>query len=299
MNPNLDPATDFEPTNLAYKQLAAAQGDPKWVERDVLNYDLGTQAPYLFSVLYRDGGVLVIPLTVMFFEPLDRKQGTVLMFRRHKSTGRVVPFQISMADPRLRDPALASMPSDQAFARALIPRFDPVLTPSLVAMLNEAQAIYMATGFLKVFQLQLMNPLLMGWSAAATPTATARTALARLTVRRAAQTMAADAAGVGERIFGEVAGANGNSFQRFLELARRLSNTPGLSPQAKADLLAKLAPRLGIDIGSNAAMQGGRILMIAKDGRTALQIALDGTISFGRFNLATLDIVNAVPIRPL
>jgi hypothetical protein len=45
-------------------------------------------------------------------------------------------------------------------------------------------------------------------------------------------------------------------------------------------------------------VKGGRVLVIAKDGKTAFQIAFDGTITFGRFNTATLDIANPTVIRP-
>jgi hypothetical protein len=60
-----------------------------------------------------------------------------------------------------------------------------------------------------------------------------------------------------------------------------------------------MAKRLGLEVGAQAAAKGGRILLIAKDGKTALQIAFEGTISFGRFSTKTLDIVNPVAIRPL
>jgi hypothetical protein len=46
-------------------------------------------------------------------------------------------------------------------------------------------------------------------------------------------------------------------------------------------------------------MQGGRVLVIAKDARTALQVAADGTVQIGKFNPKTLDIVSPTTIRPL
>jgi hypothetical protein len=91
----------------------------------------------------------------------------------------------------------------------------------------------------------------------------------------------------------------GSGFQRYLEFARRLSAVAGLSAKAKADLLVSAAARLGLDVGGQALMKGGRILVIAKDGKTALQVAMDGTITFGRFNTATLDIANPTVIRTL
>src|SRR5215510_2840991 len=159
MSSNLDPKHDFDAGTVTFKSLAAVQSDAKWVEKDLLNYDLSTTEPYTFTLLYTDGGILTIPLTLMSFTPLSEGAGSILIVRRHTSTGRLVPFQTSQNDSRLRDPTLNSLSAEQALVRAVPPRFDPRLTPSLIAFLNEAQAIYMATGFLRVFELQLMNPL--------------------------------------------------------------------------------------------------------------------------------------------
>jgi hypothetical protein len=295
----MDPINDFEPGILSFPSLEAAQRETTWVENEVLNYDLSTNQPYTFTLLYLDGGVLGIPLTFMSFAPIATNTAAVMLFRRHKTSGRIVPFQTTQSDPRLRDPSLGRLPAGDAMIRAVPPRFDPRLTPTLMAWLNEAQMIYMATGFLRVMQLQLLNPLAWGWSAAAAPTNATRNALARLSLRRGTQVIVQDGAAVGERLLGEVAGLNGTGLQRYLEFARRLSATTGLSPQAKADLLMSVAPRLGLDVGGQAVVSGGRILLIAKDGKTAFQIDLDGTITFGRFNTATLDIANATTIRPL
>jgi hypothetical protein len=168
-----------------------------------------------------------------------------------------------------------------------------------MAMVNELQAIYMATGFLRVFEVQLLNPLIAGWAPAAVESDAVRLALKRMALRKGAQVVAEDAAAVGERLLAEVGTLQGTGLQRYLELARRLSAVKGLNPQAKADLLVSLARRLGLDVGGQAAVKGGRILLIAKDGKSALQIALDGTITFGRFSIETLDIVNPAAIRPL
>jgi len=293
---NLDPIADFEPGMVQFPSLYAAQSDRAWVERDVLNYDLTTSPPYTFTVLYTDGAILSIPLTAMSFASIPANEASVLLFRRHKSTGRLIPFQTTQSDSRLRDPSVMSLPAGQGFARTVPPRFDPHLTPRLMAMVNEAQMIYMATGFLRVFELQLMNPVAFGWSAAAAPTTAARSALGRLALRRALS-VAPDAAAVGERLLGEVSGLGGAGFQRYLEFARRLSAVARISPQAKADLLVSLAPRFGLEVGGQAVVTGGRILVVAKDARSAFQIALDGTIKFGEFNKVTLDITRATTIR--
>lgn len=298
MSRNLDQINDFPLESIGFPSLTAAQIDPNWVENGIINYAASDNAPYVFSVLYAGGGIIDIPFNVMFYLPLSNS-GTILLFRRHTSTGRIVPFQCLQSAPALADPALKSLPASEALARAVPPRFDPILTPKLIAMLNEAQMIFMAIGILKVLDLQLMNPLLFGWSSAASPSGPVANALERLALRRGAAAVAKDAASVGERLVAEVANLQGTGLQRYLEFARRLSLASGLTPRAKADLLVSLASRFGLDVGGQAAVSGGRILVIAKDGKTAFQIAADGAIAFGRFNVATLDIAGATSIRPL
>jgi hypothetical protein len=297
MSNNLDPARDFETGTVQLTSLHAVQNEAYWVETDVLNHDLSTTEPYMFTLLYIDGGVLSIPLSVMFSESLS-EGGSVLLVRRHKSSGRLVPFQIAQNDVRMRDPSLRSLPAEDALVRVVPPRFDSRLTPTLMALLNEAQAIYIAIGFLRVFELHLMNPLAFGWSAAAAPTNAVRGALGRMALRRGAGIILRDVAAVGEGLLGEVSELGGTGLQRYLEFARRLSAVNGLTPKAKADLLVSAASRLGLDVGGQALVKGGRVLVIAKDGKTAFQIAFDGTITFGRFNTATLDIANPTVIRP-
>src|SRR5918996_750085 len=97
---------------------------------------------------------------------------------------------------------------------------------------------------------------------------------------------------MGERLSAIVSALPGTRFQHYLEFARRLSLIPRLTFQQKANLLQTFAPRFGLDVGGQARMPGGRILLVAKDGKTAFQIAADGRITFGRFNLQTLDVVN-------
>jgi hypothetical protein len=279
--------------------IEAMWQDARWVESGIFNYDLTTSVPYTFSLLYTDGAVLSIPLTLMFFEPLPTASGTLLFMRRHRGSGKNIPFQISQTDPRLRDPSLKALPYQQALEKIAPPRFDTKLTPKIMAMVNELQAIYMVTGFLHVFEWQLLNPLIAGWAPAAVESDAVRLAFTRMALRRGAQVVAEDAVAVGERLLAEVGAVRGTGLQRFLELARRLSAVKGLNPQAKADLLMSMARRLGLDVGGQATVKGGRILLVAKDAKSALQIAADGTITFGRFSIETLDIVNPAAIRPL
>jgi hypothetical protein len=52
MSQNLDPTVDFEPDTVPFKSLNAVQNDARWVEKDILNYDLSTSEPYTFTLLY-------------------------------------------------------------------------------------------------------------------------------------------------------------------------------------------------------------------------------------------------------
>src|ERR1700689_1266603 len=83
----LDPVADFEPGIVPMTTIEAMRQDARWVENGIFNYDLTTSVPYTFSLLYNDGGVLSIPLTLMFFEPLATGLGTLLFMRRHRSSG--------------------------------------------------------------------------------------------------------------------------------------------------------------------------------------------------------------------
>jgi hypothetical protein len=270
-----------------------------WVENNILNYELSRQEPWTFTILYQDGVMLTIPLSLISFEPLGASGGRVTFFRRHRQSGRIIPFSGSQDDPHLRNPSLRSLSPTDALSRVVAPRFDPELTPLLTAQVNETQLIFMSVGVLKVLQLNLMNPILMGWSPAATTSQSTRTALTRMGLRRGGLAIAETAAQVGERLYAEVNALNGTGLQKLLEFARRLGLERGLSVAQKAELLEATCARFGLDVGGRVPMSGGRFLVVAKDGKTALQIAADGGVTFGRFNLATGDIANATAIRVL
>jgi hypothetical protein len=178
------------------------------------------------------------------------------------------------------------------------PRFDPTLTPSITATLNLEQNIFLTLGFLKVIQLQLMNPVLFGWAPGAAADGATSAALRGLARRSAVVTV--DATTLAARVGSEVSSLPVNRFQQFLEAARRIS-LAGASPATKADAIEAVAQRLGLEVGGRSAMQGGRILIVAKDAKTALQIAADGSVSFGRvvINGGVIDIVEPVTIRAL
>jgi hypothetical protein len=60
-----------------------------------------------------------------------------------------------------------------------------------------------------------------------------------------------------------------------------------------------IAKELGLDVGGQSAA-AGKVIVAAKDGRTALQVAAHSSITFGRVRIVgvRVEIVNPLPIRP-
>lgn len=178
----LDPAADFEPgIAKGVGSLDAAREDPRWVERDVRGYELSEAAPWTFSLYYGDGSRLVVPLSQIWFA--ESKGPSATCYRRHKGTGRLVPFVVALGSER--DRSVASLPHEEAVTRLAVPRFDTRLTPLITQALNEAQIVFAAEGILTALQLQAMNPVLVGPPLAA-PAAVARRSVAAEAVRGAA-----------------------------------------------------------------------------------------------------------------
>ena len=155
---SLDPAVDFEP-GLArgVSSLESARGDPLWVEQDLRGYGLSEEAPWTFALYYGDGSRIVVPLSCIWFGQPEGRVAT--LFRRHRGTGRLVPFVVPSGPPTKQE---RSLPNQDAILQKAVPRFDPRLTPKITQALNEAQIVFVATGVLKVLQLQAMNPVLVG-----------------------------------------------------------------------------------------------------------------------------------------
>jgi hypothetical protein len=290
------PDRQFEPGLIPFNQIGDAQLDRMYVDTGIILDELTDHAPWFFSVLYNDGAAISIPLELMFYEGL--KGATATLYRRHKRSGRIIPCQISQDDPGFKNPTDASMSWQDVLLRVVPPRFDPVLTPNIINFLNQEQMISLSLGILKVINLQLYNPVLFGWSASAVAESTAGKTVLSAIARRAAITV--DATTLGERLATEVAGLDAKALQKFLEAVRRLGMTRGVPPQVKADAIEVIARELGLDVGGQSMGAGGKILVAAKDGRTALQVAADGSITFGKATIVglKLQIVNPIPIRP-
>jgi hypothetical protein len=150
----------FEP---GVVQIPDMQKDPKWVENDIVGDQLSRKAPWTFTLTYRDGATLVIPLEQVAFE--GQLAGTLTVFRRQKGSGRIIPCVVPQSDPRLK--ALKGPPDANysAFADVATPRFDPKTAPTIVSLVNAAQMMFLGTGILEVLQVQAMNPVLGGGAA--------------------------------------------------------------------------------------------------------------------------------------
>lgn len=160
----LDP-DEFDQTTLATQRVEQAQLDPMYVDNNISNSDLGQEQPFPFTLIYTDGKRLEIPLTNVFFEPITEAKVTIL--RKHSATGRIVPFQASQNDPRLRDPALRDLPAGDVMDRVVPPRFDTTLTPNIVDMVLQAQSIFLARGILNIIALRMTSPPLRAGAAVA------------------------------------------------------------------------------------------------------------------------------------
>jgi hypothetical protein len=159
----LNPLTDFEPGQILVP-LATAKTDARWVESDIvdgranISEQWKTQA---LTLIYRDGATLDIPLApvpLMFLKALPEADALTPFFRRHKKSGRLVPFQITTA--QFAQIAPANVPIGVALD-AIPPRFDPFLTPLLLTWRDLVNSRQLAV------QLQVLT---IGFGALATAT---------------------------------------------------------------------------------------------------------------------------------
>jgi len=147
---NRIPAGDFEPGWIQVPvsadletMLSVARTDARWCDDGIIaaqaKIDAKTRAQWL-RLIYNDGAVLDIPLPgTLFRQGLPQEAVPILYFRRHKSSGRVIPFETTLEElGTLAAPAA----SEGDVEYAIPPRFDPVLTPHIMhwfALANSEQ----------------------------------------------------------------------------------------------------------------------------------------------------------------
>ena len=272
----LNPKDDFYPGFSSVSSLDNAKSNPLWVENDIIDYELSKEAPWLFGLLYNDGGMLVIPLEIASFKGIS-EPGTINFFRTHKASGRIIPFRLAQSE---RPKAVHSSFTGGVVMDSIFPRFDPQLTPRIIDYLNQAQMVSAMEGFTKVMGQQLANPVLFGWGRNAIMSSTVRRSLLKAGVRSGVTTSAMTALiSTVEALIIQVNQLQATTIQKLLEFARRLSGITMTTAQ-KARVLKQYAVRLGLDTGGLSTLTSGRMLLLAKDGKTALQIGLDGNIHF-------------------
>jgi hypothetical protein len=73
-------------------------------------------------------------------------------------------------------------------------------------------------------------------------------------------------------------------FKKYLEFAREISLKTNYTPQEKADLLERHCQDFGLK-GTSGQIQkeDGRILVIANDKRSCLEVRANGDVLYGRF----------------
>jgi hypothetical protein len=139
--------------------------DPNWVENDIASDQLSKQAPWTYTIVYKDTSKVVIPLEQVFMEPLPT--ATITVFRKHKASGRIIPCVLSQSDARLQALKGSGEANFPALAALATPRFDAKTAPKIVNLVNAAQMLFLGTGMLEVLQVQAMNPLMGGGMSAA------------------------------------------------------------------------------------------------------------------------------------
>jgi hypothetical protein len=147
-------ADAFEP---GVSSITNAASDPNWVENDIVEDVLSKQAPWTYTLTYKGGEKIVIPLEQIFTEPLAG--ATITVYRKHKASGRIIPCILAQADPRLKSLNGPVGSASNTLAGLASPRFDSRTAPKIVNLVNASQMLFLATGMLNVLEVQAMNPL--------------------------------------------------------------------------------------------------------------------------------------------
>jgi len=143
-------------------RLAELRTDPLWVESGIFNYFMESLKSPEIILVYEDGNILRIPLRFVHNKPLDASGGTVTMFRRHRTTGRLVPFAITQADLFKAGELREGQPASQVLGELVPPRFDPSLTPMIPGIVDAELLRHAAIGILEVAKLQVGGALVRG-----------------------------------------------------------------------------------------------------------------------------------------
>jgi hypothetical protein len=294
---------DFQPPEPAMP-LSTAQADSHWVETDIVDYAVSTRAPWIFTVLYADGQMLEIPLDKMSFQGVGG--ASITIFRRHRVTGRLVPCRIGQ-DALRALPAQITQSLTAATIHTVIPaRFDPDLTPRIVAYLNEAQMMQLSMGLLGVAGMWAGGGVSRRPPAGLAVGAGTRLAASRsaryIAMREAARRAASQTAGraviaasasriaqVADDLVATTATIQANG-PRFIRAATLLSSRAGLTALEKAQVIQEFARRIGFGFSQRGLLDvGAHFLLESEDAVYAFRIMKDtGQIWYGRFSREAL-----------
>lgn len=297
---------DFQPPEPPMS-MAEARADSHWVETDIVDYAVSTAAPFIFTLLYADGSMLEIPLEKMSFQGVGAASLTT--FRRHRSSGRLIPCRIAQAALRNVPPAIARQ-TTAATMHTLIPaRFDPDVTPLIIAYLNEAQAMQLSMALLGLAAMWAgSGPSRRPPAGVVTGTATrltaassgrlmamraaARAAAGRVTGRAVAAGVAGRIAQVADELIAATATIQANG-PRFIRAAALLSGRVGLSALEKAQVILEFARRIGFGFSRRGLVDAGELFLLeSEDAIYAFRIMKDsGQIWYGRFNIEAAEYV--------
>ena len=125
----MNPLKDFDPGIYDY---APYPQQPQSADSDIQTGDFDSQN---LTLNYSNGKKLEIPLdaNLFFSKPVDQQKVLRIFTRRHKKSGRLIPFVIYERIPAVADLDLLS---EDDLALIGLPRFDPALTPRIMFFLS-------------------------------------------------------------------------------------------------------------------------------------------------------------------
>ena len=133
----MNPADHFE-AGIAYYDITSMGSNRDWVENDIVDI---SQRDYTVTISYRKGTPLRFPTQSIDFEHKYAGSIEELFVRRHKASGRLIPFAIYKPgiDLYMSLPEIDALSLKDRTLMAL-PRFDTGLTPTILSFYSSESA---------------------------------------------------------------------------------------------------------------------------------------------------------------
>lgn len=149
----MNPVDNFEPGIHDYSPYP---GQPQSVDMDIVGGDFDSDE---LTVKYSDGKEIQIPLTakpdLFSVTPVNPQNVLKIFNRRHRSSGRLVPFVIYEDTLGINN---LDVLSEEDLALLGLPRFDPALTPAVMYFLStDFKARKLSLGILEVAKLHALG----------------------------------------------------------------------------------------------------------------------------------------------